>query len=176
MNNKNLVNCSSCNYCAYCRSCSFCNFCDSCNSCYSCKSCNSCYFCKNIRLSERMIFCDGDGKYVSNGQGYQKNNMVFNTQVTREEFDTIRSALPKIELKNLNTLLYEESWALAWSETSQEDKDKIMSIPHFNAEIFKGITGIDIAKKEPETIKIGGKEYIVTDELKSALDGLEEKK
>ena len=122
-----------------------------------------------------MIFCLGDGKYVSDGQGYQKNNMVFNTQVTREEFNTIRSALPKIELKNLNTLSYEESWALAWSETSQKDKDKILSIPYFNADIFKGITGIDVkVKAEPKTILIGGKNYEVTDELTKALADLKE--
>ena len=124
-------------------------------------------------MSENMLFCLGNGKYSTTGDGYMKSNMVFNTKVTSEEFIKIRSSLPVIKL-DIVKYNYKESWANAWKKLSDGDKQKILDIPQFNPEIFKRITGIDVVKKEPETIKIGGKEYVVTDELKTALNSLKE--
>jgi hypothetical protein len=125
-------------------------------------------------MSERMLFCLGDGKYATKGEGYQKNNRVFNVQVTPEEFDKIRASLPTIkvpltkwidkkdmtdeEKENssvwkevggyLKVNTYENAWAIWWKEASQEDKNKILNCKYFNAEIFTKITGIkDFAVK-----------------------------
>jgi len=44
----------------------------------------------------------------------------------------------------LKRLSYEDAWAETWSNMSDVDKNKITSIPQFDAQIFKDITGIDI--------------------------------
>jgi hypothetical protein len=188
--------CNSCNSCYYCYSCNYCDYCDSCNYCYYCDSCNYCYSCNycdysyGLRMSERMLFCLGEGKYESKGAGYQKNNCIFNTTVTPDEWNTAKSSLPKIDLDickwiekadmteeekenidgwetmggYLKRTSYQDAWAAWWSDAKQSDKNKILELPHFNAEIFKGITGIDVEvvteKCHPETITVDGVEYI----------------
>lgn len=125
-----------------------------------------------------MLFCLGDGRYESKGDGYQKNNMVFNTRLTPDEFSKIRSSLPTIKVAicrwvdkddmtddekeeytiyktiggYLKRLSYEDAWAITWLEMSDVDKNKILSIPQFDAKIFKTITGID-TKKDDEVQK-----------------------
>ena len=49
-------------------------------------------------MSEKMIFCLGDGNYESKGEGYQKNNRIFNVDVTPDEFDTAKNAMPNFKL------------------------------------------------------------------------------
>ena len=182
--------CDSCYYCNSCDSCNSCNYCDSCNSCNSCDYCNYCNSCKGLRMSERMLFCLGEGKYETKGAGYQKNNQIFNTQVTPEEWDKAQSSLPEIKIgltkwvdkkdmsddekKNksgwettggyLKRYSYEEAWATWWSEASKKDKDSILNLPHFNREIFKGITGIEISESSnPREIQINGATYVLKD-------------
>jgi hypothetical protein len=142
-------------------------------------------------MSERMLFCLGDGKYEKQGEGYQKNNRVFNVQVTEIEFNKIKSNVPDIKLPvtkwieekemtdeekennenyktlggYLKTLSYEDAWKSVWDEMSQEDKAKFLAIPHFDNEIFKEITGIDV-NVEPSLsgkevkVEIDGKKYV----------------
>ena len=43
---------------------------------------------------------------------------------------------------------YKEAWALAWSELDQEEKEEFLSLPNFDSEIFKNITGIDVGAKD----------------------------
>ena len=49
----------------------------------------------------------------------------------------------------LKTYTMEEAWANWWDELTDENKEIIKSIPNFDAEIFKEITGIEV-KKEVE--------------------------
>ena len=66
----------------------------------------------------------------------------------------------------LKVLSYENAWAVQWRKYSQEEKQKFLDLPHFNAEIFKSITGIDVSQdilpdlkgKEVE-VKLDGKIY-----------------
>ena len=134
----------------------------------------------------------GDGKYESKGEGYQKNNRVFNVQVTEDEFDTIKLNIPTIKLPvtrwieekemtdeekeenenyktiggYLKVLSYQDAWKIAWSEIDSETKEKFLLIPHFNKDIFKNITGIDVEVKEPSLsgkevkVEIDGKKYV----------------
>lgn len=130
-------------------------------------------------MSENMIFCLGDGSTVSYGIGYQKSFMVFNEELTESEFEEVKKSLPVINLpinywveKNqmsneekdkvvgwsemggyLKKLSYEEAWAKWWSEAKQEEKEKILNCKYFDAEIFKGITGIEISSKKSELLK-----------------------
>lgn len=121
-------------------------------------------------MSEYMIFCLGEGRFERKGLGYQQNNMVFNTKVTPEKFDEIKSKLPEIKISHtywveekdmtteekennsqykqlggfLKRISYEEAWKNWWDTASKKDRQAIFDIPQFNAEIFKGITGIDV--------------------------------
>ena len=200
--------CNYCYYCYYCDSCYSCDSCDSCGSCYSCYSCNSCYSCgycyycdscgscgscyysSGLRMSERMLFCLGEGKWESKGAGYQKNNQIFNTQVTKEEWDTARNSLPTIKIgltkwvdkkdmtkqeKEDNSVWketggylkryeYKEAWANWWADASKSDKQAILDLPHFDKDIFTGITGIEDFDSE-DTIEIEGKSYSISEML-----------
>lgn len=199
---KNL-NCNSCNSCSSCNSCHFCNFCNFCNSCYSCDSCHSCHSCDfcnfcsscsscnscvGLRMSERMLFCFGDGKYESKGEGYQKNNRIFNTDVNTDVFDTAMGARPAFKLPvatwvdkkdmtddekdnnssykqtggYLKRLSYKDAWAEGWTTASTEFKDWVKNLPHFNADIFEKITGLKIGDSlvgQEAMVEIGGKKY-----------------
>ena len=123
-----------------------------------------------------MIFCLGEGKYESQGAGYQKNSQIFNKDVSADEFDKAKSALnvknfklpiakwvdkkdmTAEEKKNwksytetggyLKTLSYQDAWKELWSTLSSEDKNFFKTFKNFDAEIFEKITGI---KVESET-------------------------
>lgn len=126
-----------------------------------------------------MIFCLGEGKYESKGIGYQKNLMMFNKPITQEEYDTqikyLRAKdfklpiakwveykdLPKDEQNStasqmggvLKTLDYKDAWKQMWSEISSTDKNFFTTLLNFDAEVFKGITGIKIDNKKTELLK-----------------------
>lgn len=123
-----------------------------------------------------MIFCLGEGEYERQGKGYQQHLQIFNTPVTESEYEStlkklresdVKIALTKwIEEKNitaedkknystykelggcLKVFSYEEAWSTWWSEATQKQKNAILDIPQFNAEIFKEITGIDVEKQD----------------------------
>ena len=121
-----------------------------------------------------MLFCLGEGKYESKGKGYQKNNNVFNVQITSEEYNKI--SIPRIKLpltkwieekemndkekennenyKYLGGYLrvnsYKDSWKEFWSTAEESVKKQFKEIPHFNSEIFEEITGINIEEKVEE--------------------------
>ena len=73
----------------------------------------------------------------------------------------------------LKTYTWEEAWANYWRDSDEEERQKVLNLPNFDAKIFKDITGIDV-ETTSETIEIGGKVYKVTDELKQSLKNLKE--
>lgn len=121
-------------------------------------------------MSEKMIFCLGEGKYESKADGYQKNYMVFNTKVTEKEYLEVLSSLSDIKItlthwideddmtddekKNnevykslggyLKYVSYEDGWKNFWKSATKAQKYTILDIPHFDKGIFKGITGVDV--------------------------------
>lgn len=138
-----------------------------------------------------MIFCLGEGKYTTKGIGYQNNHHIFNKPVSEEEYKKVRAAL---DVKNfklplikwvgikdidtpttpqkqmggyLKTQSYKGAWKEMWEGLSQEDRNVFTSIIHFDAKIFKAITGIDVGKKE-EMVEIDGKKFS-TSTIKEAL-------
>ncbi len=153
--------CDDCVHCDFCDNCFFCDNCDSCRSCHSCDSCDSCiactacygcrycYYCytsRGLRLSERMIFCAGDGGEISSGPGFQKINQIFNVQVTTEEWDQARKSLPHMML-DFAGRSYEQAWVRWWDEASDKDRQAITDLPHFDAAIFEQITGITVSNE-----------------------------
>lgn len=119
-----------------------------------------------------MIFCVGQGRLESRGTGYQKNLQIFNTSITEEEYQKVKSALnvknfklpiakwvktedmTKDEKSNwsshkqtggfLKTLSYQDAWTEMWLGLSQSDKTFFKELPHFNSEIFEKITGVKV--------------------------------
>ena len=59
----------------------------------------------------------------------------------------------------LKTLSYKEAWAEGWKNATQEQTDWYKSLPNFDPEIFKEITGIDTTCQAPEEITVNGKKY-----------------
>ena len=167
---------NSCNSCNYCYSCNFCNSCNYCNSCNFCNSCNYCYFSAGLRMSEKMLFCLGERKYELKREGYQKNNQIFNVQVTEEEWDNAINSQPAFilpltawvkreemtdeEKENisgwsemdgyLKSQSYQDAWKEGWANASQEFKDWVKNLPHFNPELFEKITSIKFESEVKE--------------------------
>jgi hypothetical protein len=82
----------------------------------------------------------------------EEGNMTNQEKVDNPHFYTTKGYL--------KSFTYEEAWANYWRETSEEDRQRVLNLPNFDAEVFKDITGIDIDKPEKvETITIGGIEY-----------------
>ena len=141
-------------------------------------------------MSENMLFCLGEGSSESKGAGYQKSYHVFNQQLTKDEWNKVKSELPNIELpinkwidgkdmtnkeKDNNSihkeiggflrrLNYEDAWKNWWNNAIQSDKNKILDCEYFDAEIFKGITGLEVTKEKSlvgseAIVEVGGKKY-----------------
>lgn len=134
-----------------------------------------------------MIFCLGEGKCESKGAGYQKNSMIFNKKV--DNFEDIKNEYNKIGIKiplteyifwskmsdkqkkeypeaeqkggTLIVRKYQEAWGIWWNNNKGK-QGLIKALPHFDSEIFKKITGIDVDKKR--TIVINNKEIEVSED------------
>jgi len=140
-------------------------------------------------MSERMIFCFGDGKYESKGEGYQKNYRIFNKDVSKETFDKIYSSQPSFKLPvsvwvdkkditddekenvsvwkeiggYLKVLSYQDAWKEGWKTASKEFKEWVKGLPNFDEKMFKKITGLEIEnnslKGQEVKVEVGGKTY-----------------
>lgn len=134
-----------------------------------------------------MIFCLGEGRSESKGDGYQKNNRVFNVNVSSESFDKNKSLILELmsefkltfwvkeelmtdeEKKDnlsykilggyLNSVGYKKAWEIFWRKIDSKTKNRFSELDHFNKDIFKEITGIDYEYTDRETIQIGEYTY-----------------
>ena len=105
-----------------------------------------------------------------NFYGFNLNEWVSESEMTDEE----KKADPQFFVRGgyLKTYEWEEAWANFWRDTDEENCQKFLNLPNFDADVFKEITGIDVTKNDVATIDIGGTKYEVTDELKDALKKL----
>ena len=149
-------------------------------------------------MSEKMIFCIGEGKYESKGIGYQKNLMMFNKPVSEEQYKQAENALDVknfklpiakwIEYKDLPkdkqntttkqlggsliTLSYKDAWEEMWSGLSNEDKNFFTTLTNFDKDIFEQITGIKIDDKKSELLKKAEELIEKANELKNEAEKL----
>src|SRR3990167_4872835 len=56
---------------------------------------------------------------------------------------------------------YKEAWKLAWSEIDQATKNKFVTLPNFDAEIFFEITGVDLREKNNSDCGMENPEKII---------------
>ena len=63
----------------------------------------------------------------------------------------------------LRTYSWEEAWANYWRDSNEEEKQRVLNLPNFDAEIFKEITGIDVEVSPQDcsgkVVEIDGVEY-----------------
>jgi len=62
---------------------------------------------------------------------------------------------------------YKEAWALYWNtEATEEEKQRFLNLPNFNADIFEEITGIKVGSDSSchnKIVEIDGKKYKLTE-------------
>lgn len=106
-----------------------------------------------------------------NFYGFYLNKWIPENEMTDEE----KKSEPNFFVMEgyLKTFTWEEAWSNYWRDTTEEDRQRVLNLPNFDAKVFKDITGIDVETKK-ETINIGGKDYQVTEELTKALKDLKE--
>ena len=127
-----------------------------------------------------MIFCLGDGRWESKGEGYQKNYRIFNKDVSKDRYSEVldlinntifkglKLPITKIVKGELERQSYESAWKEMWSEVTTKNKKKLQELQEFDAEIFTGITGLELT----DTVKITceGKEVEISRESAKALN------
>lgn len=120
-------------------------------------------------MSEQMIFCLGDGRLESKGEGYQKNYRIFNKSVAKERFHEVIGKKPNFTLPictwtgqdKLETLSYKDAWTKGWKEASKEFKEWIFALPNFDLDIFNKITGLNLESINLQIPDLKGKEVEV---------------
>jgi hypothetical protein len=87
---------------------------------------------------------------------FHLNKWIPESEMTDDE----KKADPQFFVRGgyLKTFTWEEAWANYWRDSSEEERQKVLNLPNFDAEIFKEITGINVTTKS-ETIEIGGVLY-----------------
>jgi hypothetical protein len=118
-------------------------------------------------MSERMIFCLGEGRLKSSGIGYQKNNMVFNKQVSKERYDAVLSQIKTI-FKDLKLELNKNSWTDEWKKVTKEQWIQLSQIAEFDIGVVEGIVGFRPGDKV--TITVEGKSIEISRESAKALN------
>ena len=104
-------------------------------------------------MSEYNIFCYSDDR---DNDGLQRPKyQVFNTQLTEEEYSkiSIPSMILEFDENEKFKTRYKTAFNKAFQKLHQEDKDKITSLPWFDAEVFKKYWGVDIRKEEEMTLE-----------------------
>ena len=80
------------------------------------------------------------------------------TDKEKEEFSTYKTTGGYLKKKK-----YKEAWREAWDKATEEDKKKCLTLPNWDNEIFKEISGIDVEEElsisKSETIRIGDLEF-----------------
>ena len=93
-------------------------------------------------------------------QEFYLNKWIKDSDMTdQEKIDN-----PKFHVSGgyLKTFEWEEAWANYWRDCDEEEKQRVLNLPNFDAEIFKEITGINVEAKpdcDGKIVKIEGVEY-----------------
>ena len=70
----------------------------------------------------------------------------------------------------LKTREYKDAFMASWKKASEEDKKKLFALPNFDAEIFKEISGIDVAESDKVKIECEGRTVEISRESAKALN------
>ena len=116
-----------------------------------------------------MIFCLGEGKYESQGEGYQKNHRAWNKDISDDRYKEL--------IKEIKTILkdFKPEWKNGikeeWSKIRASQWKKLSQIPEFDLEITQQITGLDnIMDESTVEISCEGKTVTISKESAKALN------
>ena len=108
-------------------------------------------------MSEKMIFCLGEGKYEKKGIGYQKNYHAFNKPVSEERYQEIFKHCKEV-LKDLKLELNKNSWSDEWKKVTTEQWNKLAELPEWDKEVVEGIIGFELDSKDEMITLSNGKQ------------------
>ncbi len=116
-------------------------------------------------MTECNYFCWSE-KYNDENSFQQSRYRIFNTQVTKEEYDKVKKIYHKLKFNSNDNyeVIFANAFKKMWDKLTKEERQEYLDIPHFNAEGFKFITGIDVAVPDEMagkevTVDINGKKY-----------------
>ncbi len=89
------------------------------------------------------------------GEFYLTKWISWTNMTAIEKKDNPRAELTEGYLKSFT---YQEAWATFWKETDENNREKFLNLPNFDAELFKEITGVSITgnsenEKKKEELK-----------------------
>jgi len=108
-------------------------------------------------MSEKMIFCLGEGKYEPKGIGYQKNYHAFNKPVSEERYQEIFKHCKEV-LKDLKLELNKNNWSDEWKKVTTEQWNKLAELPEWDKEVVEGIIGFELDSKDEMITLSNGKQ------------------
>ncbi len=96
-------------------------------------------------MTEYNYFC-WSKKYNDENSFQQKRYRVFNVEVGEEEYNQIKKIYHKLEINpdDNNGVRFQNAFKKMWDKLSDEERQEYIDIPHFNAEGFEFITGINV--------------------------------
>ena len=126
-------------------------------------------------MTEYNIFCRAK-TYNDNDSFQQKIYRIFNTEISKEEYESI--TVPKIKLefdKDLSyDVRYEKARKNAWNKLSDTEKKQFTDLPYFSKEGFEFITGIKVEKNEVKQDTSIDKIEKINEYFKKVIDILQE--
>ena len=93
-------------------------------------------------MTEYNLFCWAE-EYNDEDSFQQKRYRTFNTEVGEKRYFEILSEIREI-LKDLKLELNKNSWSEEWKKVTQEQWNKILSIPEADKDIIEKIVGFKI--------------------------------
>jgi len=110
--------------------------------------------------------------------GYQDIDLPLNVWIPKKDMtEEEKKEHPFYETTEgyLRTLSYEKAWKEGWAKASEKQKEWYKSLPNFDADIFKEITGIDVNEKE-KLIELSNGAKVSEQTIKEALRFVAENK
>ena len=108
-------------------------------------------------MSEKMIFCLGEGKYKREGIGYQKNYHAFNKPVSEERYNVIFNYCREV-LEDLKLELNKNNWSDEWKKVTTEQWNKLAELPEWDKKVVEGIIGFELDSKDEMITLSNGKQ------------------
>ena len=108
-------------------------------------------------MSEKMIFCLGEGKYEKKGIGYQKNYHAFNKPVSEERYNVIFNYCREV-LEDLKLELNKNNWSDEWKKVTTEQWNKLAELPEWDKKVVEGIIDFELDLKDEMITLSNGKQ------------------
>ena len=105
-------------------------------------------------MTEYNYFCSAE-KYNDENSFQQKRYRVFNTQITKEEYENINKIYNKLEFDSNEgyTTRFQTAFKKMWDNLDSKWRQQYLDIPYFDKKIFLDITWVEINDTEEMTVE-----------------------